>query len=142
MFSKVLSDPESKIGGWIKRNGGEKEVLGSDDKCFAMIKQEMVLVPVKRAVRGKLETDVKMATADFQKEYRQDIEGIIKENLETFTKLFQMSLNDFSKDLGNKIERQGDRLIRYLRGGPRSRIKDKVTLYISILKISDFLLGR
>jgi hypothetical protein len=37
-------------------------------------------------------------------------------------------MDDINKDLTKKISHEGDRIIKYLQGGPQSRIKDKVGL--------------
>jgi hypothetical protein len=100
-----------------------------------MIKYEASLAPVTAVSHAdnkgrpgsddETKTDAK-AIAALRKEYREDIQGIIQENLESYSKRFAMGLDDLGKDLGNKIQHQGDRLIKYLRGGPHQRIKDKV----------------
>ncbi|KAJ7616828.1 hypothetical protein DFH06DRAFT_1238529 [Mycena polygramma] len=140
MFSTMLSPQERDMGRWINQNGGEKSVLGSDKKCAAMIKFEATLSsntpaghagdkgrPVSDEETKKIEAK---AIAALRKEYREDISGIIQENLESYSKRFAMGLDDLGKDLGNKIQHQGDRLIQYLRGGPHQRIKDKMVFHV------------
>lgn len=116
---------------WIQQNGGEKVVLESDDKCVAMLKHEAAITsaPTDSVVEQEFdsgESNNAKAVAALRKEYHQDIEDIIKQNLESFSTLFQMRLDDIGKDLTETIEHQGDRLIKYLRSGPQNRIKDKV----------------
>ncbi|KAJ7830412.1 hypothetical protein B0H14DRAFT_2593325 [Mycena olivaceomarginata] len=139
MFSTMLSPQERDMGRWINQNGGEKAVLGNDKKCAAMIKYEASLAPVTAVSHAdnkgrpgsddETKTDAK-AIAALRKEYREDIQGIIQENLESYSKRFAMGLDDLGKDLGNKIQHQGDRLIKYLRGGPHQRIKDKMVYHV------------
>ncbi|KAF7335401.1 hypothetical protein MVEN_02192800 [Mycena venus] len=146
MFATMLSPQERDMGRWINQNGGDKAVLGSDKKCAAMIKYEATLVANsgpsghtdkdRGASAGKPASDEETkkaeakAIAALRKEYREDIQGIIQENLESYSKRFEMGLDDLGKDLGNKIQHQGDRLIKYLRGGPHQRIKDKMTYHV------------
>ncbi|KAJ7157929.1 hypothetical protein C8R43DRAFT_996337 [Mycena crocata] len=141
MFSTMMSPQERDMGRWISQNGGEKAVLGSDKKCAAMIKYEATLAtatgPAGRAEKGKASDDETVskkaeakAIAALRKEYREDISGIIQENLESYSKRFEMGLDDLGKDLGKKIQHQGDRLINYLKGGPHSRIKDKMVYHV------------
>ncbi|KAJ7145706.1 hypothetical protein C8R44DRAFT_863571 [Mycena epipterygia] len=136
MFATMLSPQEKDMGRWITQNGGDAAVLKSDQKCAALIKYEATLTqatatgPAGRVDKGKAsEDDAKKseakAIAALRKEYREDIQSIISENLESYSKRFEMGLDDLGKDLGNKIQHQGDRLIKYLRGGPHNRIKDK-----------------
>jgi hypothetical protein len=66
--------------------------------------------------------------AALRKEYREDVQGVIQQNLESYSTRFAMELDDLGKDLDHKIQHQGDRLIMYLRGGPHQRIKDKVCI--------------
>jgi hypothetical protein len=135
MFSTVMSPQEREMGRWISQNGGKEAVLKSEDKCAEMIKFEAALAtdsPAGHADKGRLvsgeeaKKNEAKAIAALRKEYREDIQGIIQENMEGFSKRFEMGLDDLGKELGNKIQHQGDRLIKYLRGGPHQRIKDKV----------------
>lgn len=142
MFSTMISNQEREMGRWIQQNGGEKAVLGSHEKCAAMIKHEVKLL--KASSCGSVipvghvdgEEDDTKAIAALRKEYRQDIEDIIQKNQTRFSKLFRIQLDDLRKDLESQIEHQGDRLIKYLKGGPRDRIKDKVHILIVFLNSS------
>jgi hypothetical protein len=82
--------------------------------------------PVGPADKGRPGFDETAAVAALRKEYREDIQGVIQQNLESYSTRFAMELDDLGKDLDHKIQHQGDRLIMYLRGGPHQRIKDKV----------------
>ncbi|KAF8143465.1 hypothetical protein K438DRAFT_1875998 [Mycena galopus ATCC 62051] len=139
MFTTMMTPQERDMGRWIDQNGGEKVVLGNDKKCAAMIKYEASIAASNGAVghadktRSGTDEDSKKeekAIAALRKEYRDDIQGIIQENLESYSKRFEMGLDDLGKDLGNKIQHQGDRLIKYLRGGPHQRIKDKIIYHV------------
>jgi hypothetical protein len=136
MFSTMLSPQERDMGRWINQNGGEMAVLGNDKKCAAMIKYEASLapstVPTRHAeTKGRPGSDDETkAIAALRKEYREDIQGIIQESLESYSKRFAMGLDDLEKDLGNKIQHQGNRLIKYLRGGP-ARISESKTRYVA-----------
>ncbi|KAJ6553898.1 hypothetical protein B0H10DRAFT_2201811 [Mycena sp. CBHHK59/15] len=142
MFVTMLSPQERDMGRWIRDNGGEDAVLNSDNKCAAMIKYESKLASMVgstgSAAHEKLATvsedeakhlEAKAITA-LRQEYRADIQGIIQENFESYSKRFKTDLYHISKDLGNRIQHQGDRLIKYLKGGPHSRIKDKMIYHV------------
>jgi hypothetical protein len=129
MFSTMLLPQERDMGRWIHEHGGETAVLDSDEKCGAMIQYEASLVPSSSTVGhanvgmpGADDNTKNDAVAALRREYREDIQIFIRANLESYSKHFAMGLDD----LGNKIQHQGDRLIKYLRGGPHQRIKDKV----------------
>ncbi|KAJ7743345.1 hypothetical protein B0H16DRAFT_1859871 [Mycena metata] len=119
-------------------NGGDKAVLASDQKCAELVKYEAKLAASSGqtvALKAKMsEEDTKKseakAIANLKKEYREDIQVVIKENLESFSKGFQMGLDNLEKDLGKKIVHQGDRVIRHLNRGPHSRIKDKMIFHV------------
>ncbi|KAJ7030122.1 hypothetical protein C8F04DRAFT_738812 [Mycena alexandri] len=138
MFATMLSPQEKAIELWIKQNGGEKAVLASDQKCAEMVRYEAKLTASSsQTVPSKVkmsEEDAKKgetrAIVNLKKEYREDIQVIIKENLESFSKGFQRDLDNLGKDLGNKIIHQGDRVIRHLNRGPHSRIKDKMIFHV------------
>ncbi|KAK7058060.1 hypothetical protein R3P38DRAFT_2599651 [Favolaschia claudopus] len=139
MFSTMLTPQERDMGRWIQLNGGEKTVMKDDKKCAAMIKFQDSLAATTATVTvshdrgGRLpvtaDDDGKKTDkliAELRKEYREDVRAVIRENMESYSKRFAMGLEDLGKDLGNKIQHQGDRLIKYLRGGPHQRIKDKI----------------
>ncbi|KAJ6521241.1 hypothetical protein B0H19DRAFT_721738 [Mycena capillaripes] len=140
MFSTMLSPQEREMGRWINQNGGDKAVLGSEKKCVAMLKYQEALAtsgPVGHTAdkaRSMSDEESKKndakAVAALRKEYREDIQGIIQENLESYSKRFEMGLDDLGKELGSKIQHQGDRLIKYLRGGPHQRLKDKMVFHV------------
>ncbi|KAF8183486.1 hypothetical protein K438DRAFT_1974964 [Mycena galopus ATCC 62051] len=150
MFAKILTPQEREMGRWIRANGGQQAVLKDDKLCAEMLKQEALVFtstgikyeasaaassgPVGSADKGRpgANEDPKIAAkavAALRKEYHDDIQAIIQENLESYSKRFDMGLEDLGQDLGKKIQHEGDRLIRYLRGGPHQRIKDKFKNY-------------
>ncbi|KAJ6620407.1 hypothetical protein B0H10DRAFT_2215935 [Mycena sp. CBHHK59/15] len=122
MFSTMLSPQEWDMERWIEMNGGEKLVMASDAKCAAMLKFEASLstdsspMSTSRTDKGKDKVDDAKAIAALRKEYCDDIQGIIKENFESYSKRFDIGLDTLGKDLGNKIDHQGDRVIKFLRG--------------------------
>jgi hypothetical protein len=75
----------------------------------------------------QIKKDEAKAIAALRKSYRDDIQVVIKENFESYSKRFEMGLDDLNKDLSKKIKHEGDRVIKYLQGGPHSRISDKVS---------------
>ncbi|KAJ7743338.1 hypothetical protein B0H16DRAFT_1010259 [Mycena metata] len=135
MFATMLSPQEKAIEVWIKQNGGDKAVLASDKKCAELVRYEAKLAASSgQTVTLKGEEDIKKGEAraivNLKKEYREDIQVIIKENLDSFSKGFQLGLGNLEKDLGKKIIHQGDRVIRHLNRGPHSRIKDKMIFHV------------
>ncbi|KAJ7719291.1 hypothetical protein B0H16DRAFT_408293 [Mycena metata] len=138
MFATMLTPQEKSIELWIKQNGGEKAVLASDQKCAEMVRYEAKLTASSgQTVSSKVkmpEEDAKKgetrAIANLKKEYREGIQVIIQENLDNFSKGFQLDLNNLGKDLGNKIIHEGDRVIQHLNRGPHNRIKDMMIFHV------------
>ncbi|KAJ6488972.1 hypothetical protein C8R45DRAFT_993301 [Mycena sanguinolenta] len=135
MFATMLTSQERDMGRWILDNGGEKAVLGDDKKCAAMIKYEATVATSDGHDKGRLgaNADAKKeekAIAALRKEYREDIASVIQDNFKSYSNRFEMGLDDLRTDLGNKIKRQGDRVIDYLQGGPHKRIKDKIVYHV------------
>lgn len=138
MFTAMMTTQERDMGRWIQQNGGEAKVLESDEMCADMIKYEATLVasggaasfaPNPMSYEEVTKKEVKATRiATLRKEYSEDIQNVIKSNLDNYSKRFEMGLDDLSKDLGQKIQHEGDRLIKYLEGGPHSRIKDRVNI--------------
>nr|GAT46821.1 predicted protein [Mycena chlorophos] len=138
----VLEHPqEQKIEEWIRQNGNANAVLNSDTKCAQLLEYEAKL-PGSSAhslpgapSSGKSEDDKRQANQKavtaLRKEYREDIQRIIQDNLQAFATKFEVSLEGLAKDLVEKIEHQGDRVIHYLeRSGPKSRIRDKIVYHV------------
>ncbi|KAJ6573541.1 hypothetical protein DFH09DRAFT_1277138 [Mycena vulgaris] len=73
---------------------------------------------------GKAEHNAELAA--LRKEYRSDVASVIEENMESFAKRLDLSLDLLSEDLKNDIHREGDRMIKFLKGGPHLRLRDKI----------------
>ncbi|KAK6987605.1 hypothetical protein R3P38DRAFT_2574822 [Favolaschia claudopus] len=139
-FSAMFTPQERDMGRWIELNGGEKTVIKDDKKCIEMIKYQdslsastVVTVSHNRVGRLGLNTDNERKNnekllADLRQEYREDVKGVIQENLDSFSKLFKMGVEDLGKNLEDKIQHVGDRIIKSLQGGPHinKRIKNKI----------------
>ncbi|KAJ7191852.1 hypothetical protein GGX14DRAFT_596765 [Mycena pura] len=148
----LLSANEQRIRAWFELRGDQDAVIKSNEACAELIKFESSLTAARpTSVVGWLsrettrkgaslaqfhdddsEKAISRAVADLRKEYRKDIRDAIQENLESHLKRFEMGLDDLKKDLkkdlgeiGEKVVRQGDRVIKYLKDGePSSRIQD------------------
>ncbi|KAJ7166645.1 hypothetical protein C8R46DRAFT_1094966 [Mycena filopes] len=134
MFATMISPQERDIGRWIEQNGGKDVVLASEKKCAELIRYEARLTPssgqaVPRPANDDPKTEAR-AVANLKKEYREDVQLIIQENLESFSRGFKMGLDNLEKDLGKKIQHQGDRVIHHLMGGPHRRIKDWMIFHV------------
>jgi hypothetical protein len=145
-----MSLKEQRMGRWFDLYEGEEVVLNSDEKCAELIKFEASLtvgrptsvvgwLSRERTRKGAVldneddEKAIGKAVADLRKEYRKDIHDSIRENLESYSKRFEMGLEDLRKELGvigEKIKHQGDRVIEYLEDGrrrePSNQIQDAV----------------
>jgi hypothetical protein len=140
MFAAIKSQQEIELGKWVDVNGGEKAVLGDDEKTKGFLERQNALstahdannTQLTHSVNGKNKsasapTASDKALTDFRKEYREDLDELLKDNLETFSKTFQMGFDKLNEDLSNKIQHEGDRIISFLKG-PSSRLKDKVNI--------------
>ncbi|KAJ6488966.1 hypothetical protein C8R45DRAFT_993286 [Mycena sanguinolenta] len=127
MFATMLTSQERDMGRWILDNGGEKAVLGDNNMCAAMIKYETTVATSNGHDDAKKE---EKTIAAMRKEYREDIASVIQDNFESYSNRFEMGLDDLRADLENKIQRQGDRVIKYLQGGPHKRIEDKIVYHV------------
>jgi hypothetical protein len=140
-FSVMLSPTERALDRWIENHGGVKEVIKSDSECSQMIKYEATLSartvgPTGRGEKSKLgatddvvrKAEAK-AVADLRKEYGENIQNIIQENLKNYSTRFEVGLHNLRDELGRKIQHEGDRVMKYLKGGPHIRIQDKVCIH-------------
>jgi hypothetical protein len=157
MFAAIKSQQEIELGKWVDLNGGEKAVLGDDEKTKGFLERQNALSTTHDANNSQLvpsaggrnksasaptasDNEAKTVTkalTDFRKEYREDLDEVLKDNLETFSKTFQMGFDKLNEDLSNKIQHEGDRIISFLKG-PSSRLKDKVGVF-SLRSLSSVL---
>jgi hypothetical protein len=139
----MLSPKERELARWIENHGGVKEVIESDSECSQMIKYEATLSagtvgPTGRGEKSKSgatddvvrKTEARAVT-DLRKEYREDIQEIIRENLKNYSTRFDVGLHNLRDELGRTIRHEGDRVLKYLKGGPHIRIQDKVCTQFS-----------
>ncbi|KAK7055990.1 hypothetical protein R3P38DRAFT_3170651 [Favolaschia claudopus] len=142
LFRTMLTPQEREMGRWIERNGGGDVVMQDSKKCIDMIKfqnslEATTVVAVSHDRAGRLPSafdDERKKNdnliANLRKEYREDVRSVIQENLDSYSKRFEMGLEDLGKDLGNKIKHQGDRVMNYLKGGPHNRIKHRIIYHV------------
>jgi hypothetical protein len=141
-FSVMLSPKERELDRWIENHGGIKEVIESDLGCSQMIKYGATLSagtvgPTGRGEKSKLGAPddavvEAKAVADLRKEYGENIQNIIQENLKNYSTRFEVGLHNLRDELGRKIRHEGDRVMKYLKGGPHIRIQDQVSVYIVV----------
>ncbi|KAJ7189129.1 hypothetical protein C8R46DRAFT_35064 [Mycena filopes] len=87
MFATMLSQQEQEIGKWIHEKGGVAGVLNSDENCAEMIEYETEL----NSSAGGFEAQPANVEA-LRDEYQADVQTIIKGNLESSTKTFELGL--------------------------------------------------
>ncbi|KAF7289053.1 hypothetical protein HMN09_01353500 [Mycena chlorophos] len=125
LFATMLSPEEQHMLRWIEQNGGEQAVTESNIKCAALIALGESLVSGSSVVDDEL-----AAIAALRREYQEDIQFVIQENLEAYSKRFAIGLDELAQSLGQQVQHQGDRPINYLQAGSHSRIKDKIVYHI------------
>jgi hypothetical protein len=152
-FAAMRSQLVIEFAKLVNANGSEKAVLSDDEKMKELLEKQNKLSGAHDAVNAPAITSLtdgnklkapgtssekakqdseraSKALAEFRKEYRDSesdlgLDNVLQKNLETFSKTFQMGLRELKEDLYNKIEHEGDRIIKYIKG-PSSRLKDKV----------------
>jgi hypothetical protein len=140
MFGSFKTQQERELSVWISSQGGEQEVLQSDEKCKELLEREadllrhdedgMAMQPISGRGRGgaRVAPSTELI-ATLRKDCREDLEQVLSKNMDVFAKRFEMGLDQLNDDLTNKIEHQGDRIIEALNDGPHNRLKDKVRLH-------------
>ncbi|KAJ7689549.1 hypothetical protein B0H17DRAFT_633894 [Mycena rosella] len=138
-FQSFKTPQDRKIEAFFKANGGEEAVLGNDAQCALLIKlqnEETSTHNIQstyaagpsghKPQTGGAQEQHKEALAALRKEYRSDVASVIEENMESFAKRLDLSLQLISEDLKNDIHHEGDRVINFLKGGPHLRLRDKI----------------
>lgn len=145
-FQAMRTPQDRMIEAYFNTHGGMEAVMGDDVKCAALIKLQNDLSvthniqstyaagsgPGKKAgdaqESGKADPH-KAELAALRKEYRSDVAAVIEENMESFAKRLDLSLHLLSEDLKSDIHQEGNRMIKFLKGGPHLRLRDKVRIY-------------
>lgn len=149
------------IEGWIDAHGGMNKVMADDNKCAELIKFQGQLTQthdIQSTSGAGLSTKHKVVdingansgggenasiAAQLRKELRTEVESVIQDNLASFQKHLELSLHLLEENIKEDVHHEGDRLIKFLKGGPHLRLKDKVRLlFLLILRLcftSDFL---
>ncbi|KAJ7441736.1 hypothetical protein FB451DRAFT_117361 [Mycena latifolia] len=143
-FQSFKTPQDRMIEAFFAANGGVDEasvnkVMADDAKCTVLLKlqddqttthniQSAYAAGPGRPRMGGAgpQEQHNQGLAALRKEFRSDITSVIEENMESFSKRLDLSLHLLSEDLKNDIHKEGDRVIKFLKGGPHLRLKDKI----------------
>ncbi|KAJ6512718.1 hypothetical protein C8R45DRAFT_961144 [Mycena sanguinolenta] len=150
-FEKYKTAQEHKIEAFFKAHGDAnqktyEEIIYDDSKCAELIKLQndqtvthnisstYATAGARRSgqesgkadSREKTEPREKEAIAKLRKEYRTDVEAVITENMESFSKRLELSLQRLRQDLKSDIHEEVDRVIKFGKRGPHMRLTDSI----------------
>ncbi|KAJ7442970.1 hypothetical protein FB451DRAFT_95665 [Mycena latifolia] len=143
-FQSFKTPQDRKIEAFFTAHGGVDEIsvgkiMEDEAKCTMLLKLQheqttmhniqstYAAGPGRPRIGGAgLQEQDKQALAALRKEFRSDINSVIEENMESFSKRLDLSLHLLREDLKNDIHKEGDRVINFLKGGPHLRLKDKI----------------
>jgi hypothetical protein len=129
MLQSMQSQQERQFNQWLHMQNEEKDaILQDDDKCLELLQMEEGFSGSIVRSRNQSPEDHVKQVAELRKQYKSDIDSVVKSNFEAFERKFNMGINQLKDELSAKIDHQGDRVISALTGGPHKRIRDKVSL--------------
>ncbi|KAJ7162329.1 hypothetical protein C8R46DRAFT_1283124 [Mycena filopes] len=126
-FQAARTPEDRIIDSFFKANGGEKVVMGDPLLLAKLIDIQNKLNPthnIKSAYAAGAGAQSEVAV--ILKQYRTDVSVVIQDNMESFSKRMDLSMHLLGEDLKRDIRQEGDRVIRYLKGGPHLRVRDKI----------------
>lgn len=140
-FQSYKTPQDRLIEGWIDAHGGMKKVMDDDNKCAELIKFQNQLTDThqSKSVVGSNKHKIgeinnatsennqnSLEAAALRKELRTDVSTVIQDNMSSFQKRLELSLHLLREDIKEDIHQEGERMIKFLKGGPHLRLKDKV----------------
>ncbi|KAJ6541392.1 hypothetical protein B0H19DRAFT_1381102 [Mycena capillaripes] len=147
----VKTSHDREIDGFFKARGGADEVFKDETKCRELIKLQNELTGThniqytvstgtnkQRAVSAadpgatsrskdpKQNARDREALTKIRKEWQNDVATVIQENMESFKKYWDLSLDRLSEDINQNTHREANRIIGSMIGQWYRRLNDKI----------------
>jgi len=133
VFSDMVSPEEQELLTFIKNSGGADKVAEDDKVLMDLIRRRDAQVsrtnsngpPKELLMQIEKGTGALTSFAEIKAELQTDLETILERSRKHFDMMFDEQKKQIA-ELGNKIERESDRIIAQIKDGAHERIRDKV----------------
>ncbi|KAJ7577772.1 hypothetical protein C8J56DRAFT_1170874 [Mycena floridula] len=105
------------------------QVIGDDIKCQNLLELQKAKMSNRQTSGNPDYVDPKDELKALRRDFHQDINIIVKQNLDKFTQRFTIEMDRLRDNLDNSIKNQGDRIIDFM-GGPLKRLEDKIIYHV------------
>jgi hypothetical protein len=128
VFEKMSSPEECEFEAVVRSKGGREVILENEELLGDALGKYM---PPKSAHEAKQKlggVDAEMKPSILLREIGKTPDMVVKENAEAFQQKFSAALSKVEAELKEAGERQSDRVMKMLEGGPHDRIENQVGL--------------
>jgi hypothetical protein len=128
MFQQLVGPEQEELSALVTANGGVK-ALRSNDSMLLLLEEtanKSSSTDGHRAPRAKT-NDAKPNADDLKNDIFEDPSEAVEKNRDVFLRKFEVQKNQITEELKRVVEREGDRVIKEVTGGPHERILDSVS---------------
>ena len=119
----------------MRANGGVKAFL-DDNKKLLDLEKTVSKAPSAKADEGRGHREKFKGTEDdFKKDILEDPNAAAKKNWEVFNRKFDAQKDGIADALTLAVQREGDRVVRELKGSAHERIRDQVRFLRTVLLV-------
>ena len=132
LFERLVSPEQKQLMELVDAKGGVK-LLQTDDKTLLELDETANKVSSapsakgRRAQRGK-PTDTNRNADDLRDDIFEEPDAAVEKNRTVFFRKFEVQRRQIVDELSLVVERESDRVIQEVKGGPHERILDRVSV--------------
>jgi len=122
MFQQLVGPEQKELSALVTANGGVKALRSNDNMLLSLEEtaNKSSITPSAdghRAPRVKT-NDAKPNADDLKNDIFEDPSAAVEKNRDVFFRKFEVQKNQITEELKRVVEREGDRVIKEVKGGP------------------------
>ena len=129
MFQQLVSPEQQKLSELVTQvtTDGSVKALRNDDKLLFDLEETASKSSSTPSAEGHRALRAKVGDMDdLKNDIFEDPGAAIENNRDVFFRKFEVQKNQIIEELKLVVEREGDRVIKEVKGGPHERIRDRV----------------
>ena len=131
MFQQLVGPEQKELSALVTANGGVKALRNNNDMLLSLEEtanksSNTPSADGHRAPRAKTK-EAKANLDDLKNDIFEDPSAAVEKNRDVFFRKFEVQKNQIIEELKRVVERESDRVIKEVIGGPHERILDRVS---------------
>jgi hypothetical protein len=122
MFEQLVSPEQKQLAVTVAANGGVK-ALRNNDKMLLTLASKAPSASSAEEHRAAKNVD------DLRTEIFEDPDAAVEKNQSVFFRKFETQKRQIIEELTLVVQRESDRVIQEIKGGPHERIRDRVRVF-------------